>query len=150
MVALHMVALSFDKNVDCSCFKALLQEICCLVLVPILKIVHLGVIADSTSDFLIFLVMGLNFISLSIMHRAKSKTSTVTTANAQFLQCMSTQKRSFVSKFLLSMALSLKLFTLENPSITCLLSQIDDPFLPSGALRGATIFHLQTGMMLTA
>lgn len=63
---------------------------------------------------------------------------------------MSTQKCSFVSKFPLSVVLSLKVFTLENPSITCLLSQIDDPFLPSGAQRGAPIFHLQTGTVLTA
>lgn len=80
----------------------------------------------------------------------------VTNMNSQscrlhFFQCiMLTQKCSFVSKFLLSVVLSLKLFTLENPSITRLLSQIDDPFLPSGALHGAPIFHLQTGMMLTA
>lgn len=56
----------------------------------------------------------------------------------------------FFFLLLFCVVLSLKLFTLETPSIKCLLSQIDDALLPSGALRGAPIFHLQTGMMLTA
>lgn len=37
---------------------------------------------------------------------------------------------------------ALEAFTLEDPSITCLASQIDDPFPPSGAPHGAAIFHL--------
>lgn len=44
----------------------------------------------------------------------------------------------------------LKRFTLENPSIACLPAEINDPSLPSGASRGAPIFHLQTGLMSTA
>lgn len=36
----------------------------------------------------------------------------------------------------------LEAFTLEDPSITRLASQIDDPFPPSGALHAAAIFHL--------
>lgn len=88
------------------------------------------------------------------MHRACRFQVTNMYSHTQFLQSfqciVSTQKWSFVSKFLPGVVLSLKLFTLENLSITCLLSQIDDPSLPSGALRGAPIFHLQTGMMLTA
>lgn len=36
----------------------------------------------------------------------------------------------------------LEAFTLEDPSITRLASQIDDPFPPSGAPHGAAISHL--------